>query len=151
MQLVRSQMRVPSRHRQTLMLQQVCNIFQRSAFHSQTARKCMSQVVPAKVLDPRCTHRVVEPMPPILERLAVFADRNTRPLPSPRSCTTLRAAIAASFNGTCMGSSFFVRGTFNIRPLKSTMSHVRLYEVIEGEFEITLDGEGKSLIPDRAA
>jgi len=27
------------------------------------------------------------------------------------------AATAASFNGTCMGSSFFVRGMFNIRPL----------------------------------
>jgi hypothetical protein len=50
-------------------------------------------------------------------------------LPSPRLCTTLRAATAASFSGTCIGSSFFVRGTFNIRPLKSTMSHVRLYRL----------------------
>jgi hypothetical protein len=51
------------------MPQQVCNIFQWSAFHSQTARKCMSQVVPTKVLDLRFGHRVVEPMPPIFERL----------------------------------------------------------------------------------
>ena len=47
---------------------QLCNIFQRSAFHSQTARKCMSQVVPTKLLDLRFGHRVVEPVPPIFAR-----------------------------------------------------------------------------------
>ena len=44
----------------------------------------------------------------------VFADWNTRPLGPPLPCTTLRAAIATSFSGTCMGSSFFVRGIFSI-------------------------------------
>ncbi len=127
MQLVRAQMRVPPTHRKTLMPQQICNIFQRSAFHSQTACKCMSQVVPTKVLDLRFGHRVVEPVPHIFERPPVVADWNTRPLPSPRLCTTLSAATAASFSGTCIGSSFFVRGTSNIQPLKSTMSHVSLY------------------------
>ena len=57
----------------------------------------------------------------------VSSDWNTRAFPSPRACTTLKAATAATFKGTCTGSSFFVRGMFNIRPLKSTMSHVRLY------------------------
>jgi len=51
----------------------------------------------------------------------VPAGWNTRPLPSPRSCSTLRAATAASFSGTCMGSSFFVRGMFNVLPCQFTM------------------------------
>src|SRR6266513_3477402 len=110
------------------MPQQVCNIFQRSAFHSQTARKCMSQVVPTKVLYVPFGHRIVEPVPPIFDwRPLVFADWNTRPLPSPRLCATLKAATAASFSGTFIGSSFFVRGTLNIQLLKSTMSRVGLY------------------------
>ncbi len=51
MQRVRTQMRVPSRRRQTVVRQQVCHIFEGSTLHSQTARKRRSQVVPMKVLD----------------------------------------------------------------------------------------------------
>src|SRR5260370_39442354 len=69
MQLVWTQMRVPSRYRQTLVPDQVCNIFKRSALHSQTSRERMSQVVPAKIFDLRLNHCVVEPMPPVLKRL----------------------------------------------------------------------------------
>jgi hypothetical protein len=69
MQLVRTQMRVPSCHRQTLVPQQICYVFERSTFHPQPACKRMSQVVPAKILDLRLEHGVVEPMPPVSERL----------------------------------------------------------------------------------
>src|SRR5713101_4381749 len=69
MQLVWTQMRVPSRHRQTLVPQQICNVFKRSALHSQTACECMPQVVPAKILDLRLNHCVLEPMPPVFKRL----------------------------------------------------------------------------------
>jgi hypothetical protein len=44
-------------------------------------------------------------VPPIFQQFPVLSEWNTRPLPSPRLCTTLRAPIAASFNGTGMGSS----------------------------------------------
>jgi len=61
------------------MPQQVCNIFQRSAFHSQTARKCMSQVVPTKVLNVRFGHYVVEPVPPIFDWLPGLRRLEHRP------------------------------------------------------------------------
>ena len=82
----------------------------------QPARKRVSQVVPTKVLDLRRYHFQ-----------AVRPSWNTRPVPSPRPWTTLSAVSAASFNGTCMGSSFFVRWIFNILLFQSTISQVRLY------------------------
>jgi len=53
------------------MPQQVCNIFQGSAFHSQTARKCMvAKSCQRKVLDLRFGHPALsKPVPPIFERL----------------------------------------------------------------------------------
>jgi len=74
-------MRVPSCHRQTLVPQQGCNIFKRSALHSQTARKRVPQVVPPKVLDPSLNHRVVEPMAPILKWRSSFFRLEHTPLP----------------------------------------------------------------------
>src|SRR6266851_1177633 len=61
--------------------QQVCNIFKRSALHSQTTRERMSQVVPAKVLDLRLNHCVVEPMPPVFKRLTCLFGLEHTPSP----------------------------------------------------------------------
>src|SRR6267142_605182 len=111
MQLVRTEMCVTPSHRQTLVPQQIRNIFERRSFHSQPARKRMPQVVPMKVLQLRFQNRVVEPVTPVFERLV----RSCRYKDAPFSVPALeyrleRALIAASFNGTCNGSSFFVRG-----------------------------------------
>src|SRR4030088_2706751 len=81
MRLVRTQMRVASRHRQTLLPQQVCNAANRTTLHSKATRKCMPQVVPTKVLDLRLNHRVVEPMPPIFERFSSLGRLEHTPSP----------------------------------------------------------------------
>ncbi len=70
MQLVRTEMRVPSCHRQTLVPQKIRDVFERSALHSQPACERMPQVVPAKILDPRFNHRIVEPMASVFEGFA---------------------------------------------------------------------------------
>jgi hypothetical protein len=72
MQLVRTQMRVSSCHRQALVPQQVCDILEWSALHSQSACKRVRQVVPKKILNPRLNNRVIEPVPPVLKRMASF-------------------------------------------------------------------------------
>src|SRR6202051_156142 len=72
MQLVRTEMRVPSCHRQTLVPQQISDILKWSALHSQPACERMTQVVPAKILDARFTHGVVQPMPSIFKRRPSF-------------------------------------------------------------------------------
>src|SRR5258708_11617324 len=81
MQLVRAQMRVTRHHPQTLMPKQVCNIFERSTLHSQTACERMPKVVPTKVLDLRFAHRFIEPMPPIFKNFR--SEEHTFELQSP--------------------------------------------------------------------
>jgi len=70
MQLVRTQMCVPSRHRQTLVPQQISDIFERGALHSEPTCERMPQVVPVKIFDPGLNHRAVKPMTAILQWLA---------------------------------------------------------------------------------
>ncbi len=70
MQFVRTETHVTPCHRQTLMPQQICDVFKRRTLHSQPAGKRMPQVVPTKVLNSRFTHRFNKPMPPIFERFA---------------------------------------------------------------------------------
>src|SRR5260221_13088184 len=82
MQLARAEMRVPSCHRQTLVPQQISDILKRSALHSQSACKRMSQVVPTKVLDPGFNHRVVKPMPAVFKRLAGLGRLEHTPSPA---------------------------------------------------------------------
>ncbi|MGB9435723.1 MAG: hypothetical protein WBQ89_25980 [Candidatus Acidiferrum sp.] len=69
MQPARYQMRAPSRHCQTLVPSQICNIFEPGIVHSQPACKRVPRVVPTKILDFRLNQRVVKPVPPILKRL----------------------------------------------------------------------------------
>jgi hypothetical protein len=65
---------------------EVCNIFQRSASHSQPTRKRVPQVVPPKDFDLRFNHRVVESMPPVLTQLCGFFRLEHTPLPiAPRA------------------------------------------------------------------
>jgi hypothetical protein len=47
--------------------QKIRNILERSALHPQAASKYMSQVVPARIPDPRFNHRIVEPMASVFE------------------------------------------------------------------------------------
>ena len=110
MQLVRSEMRVPSRHCQTLVPRQICDIFKRCSLHSQPTRNCMPQVMPVKVLELRFDYRVIQPVTPVFERITRFYRLKDAPFSVPPLNTVLSALIAASFNGTCNGSSFFVRG-----------------------------------------
>jgi hypothetical protein len=63
------------------MPQQVCNIFQRSAFHPYPAHIRVPQGEPPKVLDSRFNRSVVEPMPPIRERLPGLFRLEHTPLP----------------------------------------------------------------------
>src|SRR5216683_3029023 len=56
-QFVRTEMRVTPCHRQTLMPQQICDVFKRRTLHSQPAGKRMPQAVPTKVLNSRFIHR----------------------------------------------------------------------------------------------
>jgi hypothetical protein len=51
--------------------------------------------------------------------------RTTRPLPFPRERKIERARFAFKFNGYVMGSTFFVREIFSVRPFRSMPSHVR--------------------------
>jgi hypothetical protein len=81
-QLVRPQMRVGFRHRQTLVSQQICDVFEWSPFHPQPARKRMPQVMSSKVFDPRLNNRVVKLMPPILKRLSGFFRLKHTPFPA---------------------------------------------------------------------
>ncbi len=74
-----------------------------------------------------CGASCAKPKDITTNRSAVTADRNTRPLPSPWSCAALRAATAASFYGTFMGSLFFVREMLNFLPLQFTMPRDSLY------------------------
>src|SRR6267143_1247658 len=121
------------------MPQQVCNIFQRSAFHSQTTRKCMSQVVPTKVLDLRFGYRVVEPVPPIFERLAGLRRLEHTPSDFAPAMHTLRAATAASFSGTCIGSrSFRPR---NVQHPTSKVYHVPREAVLTALPQTSVDCE----------
>ena len=62
-----------SRHRQTLVSEQVRYIFKRSAFHPQAACERMPQVVPVKIFQFRFHHRVVKPVTAVFERLAGLA------------------------------------------------------------------------------
>jgi hypothetical protein len=121
-------MRVPSCHRQTLLPRQISELFEWSTLHSQTIRKRLANVCrnwcERKFLIFASTTAPSNQCRPFSSGSPVFADWSTRPLPSPRPCATIRAAIAASFSGTCIGSSFFVRGTFNILPFQSTISQV---------------------------
>ncbi|SRR6266487_5151913 len=75
MQLVRTAMCVTSGHRQTLVPQQIRNIFERRPLHSQPTRKRVTQVVPMKVLELRFYYRVVKPVTPVFERRARFYRR----------------------------------------------------------------------------
>lgn len=90
MPLVRTEMSLPARDRQTHVPQRICNIFHRSAPHPKPVCKSLSQIVPAKVLDLRFRHGLVKASRPFLNGSSVVADWNRRPLASPRSCTTLR-------------------------------------------------------------
>ena len=108
MQFVRTEMCVTLRYRQTLVPQQVCYVFERRSLHSQPTRKRVTQVVPVKVSELRFS--IIEPMTDIFKRLARFHRRKDSSITSPISNTVVSALIAASFNGTCNGSSFSVRG-----------------------------------------
>src|ERR1700688_4353373 len=70
MQLVWSEMRVSFRHRQTLVAQQLSNILQLRARLPQHAGEMVSQVMPMKVRDLSLLQRLVEPVPPVLKRVA---------------------------------------------------------------------------------
>src|SRR5258708_19705532 len=83
MQLVRTEMRIPSCHRQTLVPQQISDIFKRSALHSQPACERMPQVVPVKILDPRFNHPIVEPMASVFEGFAGLSCLKHTPSPTP--------------------------------------------------------------------
>src|ERR1700683_4744880 len=75
MQFVRTEMCVTPRHRQTLVPEQVCYVFERRSFHSQPARKSGTQVIPVKVSELRFCYRIFEPMTAIFEGLARFHRR----------------------------------------------------------------------------
>jgi hypothetical protein len=60
-------MRVPPRHRQTLVPQKIRNIFQCRALHAQPVRKGMPQIVPPKVLNSGLKKRVIKPMSTIFK------------------------------------------------------------------------------------
>src|SRR5258708_12352851 len=84
MQLVRTEMRVPSCHRQTLVPQQISDIFKWGALHSQPACERMPQVAPVKILDPRFNHRIVEQMASVFEGFArLISLKHTSPAPTP--------------------------------------------------------------------
>src|SRR5258708_26990354 len=82
MQLVRTEMRVPSCHRQTLVPQQISDILKWSALHSQPACERMPQVVPAKILQPRFNHCIVEPMTSVFEVYALLSLLKHTPSPA---------------------------------------------------------------------
>lgn len=75
MQLVRTEMCVPPRHRQTLVSQQIRDIFERGSLHSQPARKRVPQIVPVKILGLRCDYRIVKAVTAVFERLAGLGRR----------------------------------------------------------------------------
>ena len=69
------------------------------------------QVVPMKVLKLRFNYRAIKPVTVVFKRLARFYRCKDAPFFRPPLFNTVSSAmIAASFNGTCNGSSFFVRG-----------------------------------------
>ena len=75
MQLVRTEMCVTPGHRQTLVPQQIRNIFEWRSLHPQTTRKGVTQVVPMKVLELRFHYSVIKPVATVLKRLARFCRR----------------------------------------------------------------------------
>ena len=70
MQFVWTEMRVPSRHLQTLVPQQVCDVFQRSALHTSRLANVCRKSCQRKFLIPASITAVVKSMPPVFKRFA---------------------------------------------------------------------------------
>jgi hypothetical protein len=81
MEFSRTEMGVAPRHRQALLPEKIGDIFKRSALHSETACERMPQIVPAKILDPRFDHRIVELVASVFERFAGLGRLKHTPSP----------------------------------------------------------------------
>src|SRR5208337_2238953 len=112
--LDQTEMRGPSCQRQTLVPHQICNIFQicnickwSTSIRKRLAHLCRKPGERESMIS-ACITGSWTHCRPSSSGSAVLAGWNTRPLLSPRSCSSLRAATAASFNGTY--------GSFVLRP-----------------------------------